>query len=207
MTSPLLLKSDGTKMGKTEAGSIWLDAKRTSPYAFYQYWINVEDADAGTCLRCLTELSCEEIESLDRSRSEKPGARESQRELARQMTKLVHGESGLAKAEAATAIFFGSEIRDVSSDDLSQIFADVPSKAIPRGRLADEGLSLIEAFILGGLAKSKAEARRTIEQGGAYVNNRRVDDVDARLKSADLIDGSTIVLRSGKKKYALLRLE
>jgi tyrosyl-tRNA synthetase len=207
MTSPLLLKSDGTKMGKTESGAIWLDSRRTSPYAFYQYWINVDDTDAGTCLRFLTELPREEIESLDRSRSDNPGARDSQRELARQMTRLIHGESGLRKAEAATAIFFGSEIRDISGEELLQIFADVPSKALSRSVLDHDGLPVVDAFVMAALAKSKADARRTIEQGGAYVNNRRVDDVNARLKSTDLIDGSTIVLRSGKKKYALLRFE
>jgi tyrosyl-tRNA synthetase len=123
------------------------------------------------------------------------------------MTRLIHGETGLAKAEAATAIFFGSEIRDVSSDDLRQIFADVPSQTLSRAVLANEGLALVDAFVTASLSKSKAEARRTIEQGGAYVNNRRVDDVSARLTLADLVDGSTIVLRSGKKKYALLRFE
>jgi tyrosyl-tRNA synthetase len=205
MTSPLLLKSDGSKMGKTESGAIWLSADRTSPYAFYQYWINVEDADAGRTLRFLTDLPREQIESLDQARQTNPAARDSQRELARNLTRLVHGEAGLAKAEAATAIFFGSEIRDLSDADLGQVFADVPSHRLGRSLLDGDGLPLVDAMVLSTLAKSKAEARRTIEQGGAYVNNRRIDAGDYRLTARDLAGESMIVLRSGKKKYALLR--
>jgi tyrosyl-tRNA synthetase len=207
MTSPLLLKSDGSKMGKTESGAIWLDPKRTSPYAFYQYWINVADADAGKCLRFLTELSREQIEELDRLRESQPGGRDSQRELARQLTRLVHGEAGLAKAETATEIFFGAEIANLSAEDLRQIFVDVPSQHVARSMLDGPGVSLIDALVLSTLAKSKAEARRTIEQGGAYVNNRRQDSVDARIAVHDLVGANMVVLRSGKKKYALLQFE
>ena len=207
MTSPLLLKSDGSKMGKTESGAIWLDSKRTSPYAFYQYWINVADDDAGKCLRFLTEFSREQIEALDRQRAENSSGRDCQRELARHLTQLVHGDSGLAKAESATAIFFGAEIGSQSAADLRQIFVDVPSQKIPRTSLDGDGLALADAFVMSTLAKSKAEARRTIEQGGAYVNNRRIDSVDARLTPRDLVGESMIVLRSGKKKYALLQFE
>ncbi len=207
MTSPLLLKSDGSKMGKTESGAIWLDSKRTSPYAFYQYWINVADDDAGKCLRFLTEFSREQIEALDRQRAENSSGRDCQRELARHLTQLVHGDSGLAKAESATAIFFGAEIGSQSAADLRQIFVDVPSQKIPRTSLDGDGLALADAFVMSTLAKSKAEARRTIEQGGAYVNNRRIDSVDTRLTPRDLVGESMIVLRSGKKKYALLQFE
>jgi tyrosyl-tRNA synthetase len=206
MTSPLLLKSDGSKMGKTEAGAIWLDPRRTSPYAFYQYWIRTDDADAGKCLRFLTELPREEIESLDRLRAENAAANDSQRELARHLTRIVHGPNGLEKAEAATAIFFGGEIsQGMDAADLQQIFVDVPSQSAPRDRLAGEGMPLVEALVLSTLAKSKGEARRTIEQGGAYVNNRRQVAVDARLSEQDLVGETMIVLRSGKKNYALLR--
>ena len=205
MTSPLLLKSDGSKMGKTESGAIWLDPKRTSPYAFYQYWINVADDDAGKCLRFLTEYSREQIEELDRQRAENPSGRDSQRELARHLTQLVHGDAGLGKAESATAIFFGGEIENLSDADLLQIFADVPNQQVSRSLLDGTGLSLVDAIALSTLAKSKSDARRTIEQGGAYVNNRRQDSVDARLTPRDLVGESMIVLRSGKKKYALLQ--
>jgi tyrosyl-tRNA synthetase len=206
MTWPLLTKSDGAKMGKTESGAVWLSSERTSPYQFYQYWINVDDADAGRTLRVLTELSREEIESLDAARTAKPEARESQRRLAEELTRLVHGEPGLAAARRATEIFFGAEIQQLTDAQLGEIFADVSSRTLPRSRFDAPGLNIVDALVEAGLFKSKGEARRTVEQGGAYVNNRRVEGVDRSLTSADLASESVIVLRSGKKKYALLKL-
>jgi tyrosyl-tRNA synthetase len=205
VTWPLLTKSDGSKMGKTESGAIWLSPTRTSPYQFYQYWVNVEDADAGRCLRFLTELPHEEVESLDAARAANPGARESQRRLAEEITRLVHGESGLATARRATEIFFGAEIDKLSDSQLVEIFADVPSKTLPRSRFEGAGLNVIDAFIEAGLAKSKSDSRRTIEQGGAYINNRRIEAIDRALTAADLASETVMVLRSGRKKYALLR--
>jgi tyrosyl-tRNA synthetase len=207
LTCPLLLKSDGTKMGKTERGAIYLSADKTSPYAFYQYWINVADADAGTCLRFLTELSHEEIESLDKSRAEQPHLRDSQKRLAEELTRLIHGELGLVVAKKATDVFFGAEIENLSDAQLIDIFADVPSKTLPRDKLSGDGLPLVDAFVEAGLSKSKSEARRTIAQGGAYVNNRPRTDVETRLSSSDLASETVMVLRSGKKKYGLLRFE
>jgi tyrosyl-tRNA synthetase len=204
ITWPLLAKSDGTKMGKTESGAVWLAADRTSPYEFYQYWINVDDADAGTCLRRLTDLSRPEIESLDAARATDPARRESQRRLAENLTQLVHGDVGFKTAQRATDIFFGAEVRQLSDAELTQIFADVPSKQLPRATL-DAGLSILDALAEAGLAASKGEARRTVSQGGAYVNNRRVDDVERKLTADDLASETVVVLRSGKKKYALLR--
>lgn len=204
MTSPLLLKSDGTKMGKTESGAVWLSADRTSPYQFYQYWINTADSDVGNCLRVLTELSHEEIEVLDASREADPGKKDSQRRLAEALTLLVHGAEGLAAAERATDIFFGAEIVDLSDAELGAIFADVPSCELPRADLA-AGLPLLDAWVATPLAGSKGEARRTVQQGGAYVNNRRVEDVNAVLSESDLASESVMVLRSGRKKYALVR--
>ena len=205
ITCPLLTKSDGSKMGKTEQGAIWLSAARTSPYAFYQYWINVADADAGSCLRMLTELEREEIEALDASRTAEPHLRQSQKRLAEELTGLIHGSAGLAVAKRATGVFFGAEIEDLSDAQLVEIFADVPSQQLQRQRLEGEGLSLIDALAEAGLAKSKGEARRTITQGGAYVNNRRAADLEVRLTGEDLASETVIVLRSGKKRYALLR--
>lgn len=205
LTCPLLTKSDGTKMGKTEKGTVWLAADRTSPYAFYQYWINVADADAGTCLRMLTELAREEIKSLDRSRETEPQLRQSQKRLAEELTRLVHGETGLATARRATDVFFGAEIADLNDAQLVEIFADVPSKQLPKERLAGDGLPLIDALTEAGLAKSKGEARRTIQQGGAYVNNRRMTELETRLTATHLASQTVMVLRCGKKNYALLR--
>jgi tyrosyl-tRNA synthetase len=203
-TWPLLTKSDGTKMGKTESGTVWLSAKRTSPYQFYQYWINVDDADVSSCLRMLTELNRQEIESLDAARAADPAKRESQRRLAEEVTALVHGADGLAAARRATDIFFGAEIERLDDAQLGQIFADVPSKQLAAATLKG-GLSIIDALCEAGLAASKGEARRTVTQGGAYVNNRRVDAPDRTLTPDDLASETVMVLRSGKKKYALLR--
>ena len=205
LTCPLLTKSDGSKMGKTEDGAIWLSPERTSPYAFYQYWFNVDDADAGKCLRFLTELDREQIEHLDGLRESAPQRRDSQTALAEALTRMVHGEEGLAAAERAKAILFGGEIGNLTDAQLVQILADVPSHELARDRLESGGLSLLDALVLTGLAGSKGEARRTVTQGGAYVNNRRCSDVDQVLTAADLASETVMVLRSGKKKYALLK--
>lgn len=205
MTCPLLTRADGTKMGKTESGAVWLSAARTSPYQFYQYWINVDDADVGRCLRFFTDLNREEIEALDAARAEQPERRESQRRLAEELTALVHGPTALAKARRASEVLFGAEITDLTDAELAEIFAEVPSRELPRAALAEPGLSVVEALCEAGLAGSKGEARRTILQGGAYVNNRRVSSIEARLTPADLAGESMLVLRTGKKRYALLR--
>jgi len=207
MTCPLLLKSDGTKMGKTERGAVYLSAERTSPYQFYQYWINIADADTGGSLKFLTELSHEEIEALDKSRAEQPHLRESQKRLAEELTRLIHGDAGLATARKATDVFFGAEIENLTDAQLGDIFADVPSKALPKDRLSGEGLPLVDALVESGLAKSKSDARRTIDQGGAYINNRVRKDATTRLTAADLASETVMVVRSGKKNYALLRFE
>jgi tyrosyl-tRNA synthetase len=220
ITSPLLVDSEGKKIGKTAEGTkVWLSPERTSAYLFYQYWINIGDADAGPCLRYLTELSREEIESLDESRANAPHERASQKRLAEELTRLVHGEMGLAAARRASDMLFtltikasgtgsidtGAEITGLSDGAILSIFPDVPSTELPFSRLDGEGLGVLDAFVEAGLAKSKGEARRTVQQGGAYVNNRRSDDVDARLTPNDLASETVMVLRSGKKRYALLR--
>jgi len=204
-TCPLLTKSDGTKMGKTESGALWLSADRTSPYHFYQYWINLDDADVGRCLRFFTDLGQQEIDALLAEHQANPGRRDAQRRLATELTQLVHGPEGLGTAERATAIFFGAEISDLSDAQLADIFADVPSRQLARDRLAGEGLPIIDALVESGLCKNKSEARRIITQGGAYVNNRRAEGIDVRLGLAQLASESTMILRSGKKNYALLR--
>jgi tyrosyl-tRNA synthetase len=206
MTCPLLTKSDGAKMGKTETGALWLSAEKTSPYQFYQYWINLADADVGKCLRFFTDLGREEIDALLAEHRANPGFRKAQRRLAAELTRLVHDEEGLRTAERATEIFFGAEIGALSDAQLTSIFTDVPSKQLPRSRLdVEAGLSIIDALVEAGLAKSKGEARRIITQGGAYINNRRVENVETMLDSTHLAGESVMVLRSGKKNYALLR--
>jgi tyrosyl-tRNA synthetase len=205
ITHPLLTKSDGSKMGKTETGTIWLSADRTSPYEFFQYWVRVADEDAGTCLRFLTELTHEEIEHLDELRRIAPHERASQFRLAEELTRLVHGETGLAVARRATEILHGAEIDALSDAQLAEIFRDVPNSEFAQSRLSAPGLPLIDALVAVGLAQSKGEARRTIAQGGAYINNCRETSFERNLTTADLVGESTIVLRAGKKKYGLLR--
>ena len=204
LTCPLLLTSDGRKMGKSERGALWLDAKRTSPYAFYQYWINVSDADVMMCLRFLTELPEAEIDALQTSLQTEPHLRAAQKKLAQWLTRFVHGEEGVSAALRATDVFFGAAIESLDDSQLLDIFADVPSGNVERSKL-ETGLSIVDAFVLAGLASSKGDARRQVEQGAANVNNRKVDSLDRILTVDDLASETVMVLRSGKKKYSLLR--
>jgi tyrosyl-tRNA synthetase len=205
ITAPLLTTSDGRKMGKTESGAIWLDPERTSPYAFYQYWFRVEDADVMRCIAYLTEIERSEYEELAKQTAEDPGARAAQKRLAAWMTRLVHGDEGLASANRASQILFGGEIDRLSDRELNEIFADVPSSEQSKSVLEGEGLSVVDAIRGAGLAGSSSEARRAITEGGIYVNNRRVSDPQQRLTPADLAGDTVMVLRKGKRNYALLR--
>jgi len=205
LTAPLLTTSDGRKMGKTEAGAIWLDRDRTSPYAFYQYWFRVEDADVMRCIAFLTEIDHEEYLSLKQETESDPGRRTAQKRLAAWMTQLVHGDEGLAAANQASEILFGGEIDRLTDRDLTEIFADVPSCELQRESLRGEGLWIVDAVRQAGLAASSGEARRAIQEGGVYVNNRRVGEVDRKLSQSDLASETVMVLRKGKRNYALLR--
>lgn len=207
MTCPLLTKSDGAKMGKTASGALWLDAEKTSPYHFYQYWINLDDADVDKCLRFFTDLDEEQITAVVAEHEAAPEKRAGQRALATELTRLVHDDEGLTTAQKATEIFFGAEISELSDAQLTAIFADVPSQELPRDRLEGEGLWIVDALVESGLSKSKGDARRTIKQGGAYVNNRRVESAETQLNADHLASETVMVLRSGKKRYALLRFE
>ena len=205
MTCPLLTKSDGGKMGKTESGALWLDPHKTSPYHFYQYWINLDDTDVDKCLRFFTDLDEQRINTVITEHEAAPEKREGQRCLATELTRLVHGDDGLHAAQKATEIFFGAEIAELNDAQLTAIFADVPSQELARDRLAGDGLWIVDALVESGLAKSKGDARRTVKQGGAYVNNRRIDALETQLTTDQLASETVMVLRSGKKRYALLR--
>ena len=202
ITSPLLTKSDGSKMGKTESGTVWLSADRTSPYNFFQYWIrDIDDGDIGKCLRYLTEMSHDQIIALEAA-----DPRDAKKELAIHMTRLVHGETALSRAIAATEILFGKAVTESEAEALASIARDIPHAEIGRTQLEGEGLSIIDAFVASPLAKSKGEVRRTLEQGGIYVNNVRVSSLEHRVGIQDLIGGSMILLRTGKRKYAILNV-
>ncbi len=203
MTCPLLLNSEGKKMGKTEDGTVWLDGQRTSPYAFYQYWKNIDDRDVMTCVKYLTEINREEATSMEETMATDPRA--PKQRLAEWLTEFVHGRSGLDSALNASAMLFsGKEISNLRDAEVLEIFSNVLIVEMPRTRLS-QGLLLIDALVESTLASSKSEARRTIEQNGAYINNRPASGLDRTLTESDLASESVIVLRSGKKKYAILR--
>lgn len=206
LTCPLLTTSEGKKMGKTEKGSVWLSASKTSPYQFYQYLINVKDADVLMTIRFLSDIDREEYESLVVAVSEKPHERLAQRRLAESLTLLVHGQDGLAAAQKATQTLFGAEIETTTDAELNDIFADVPSTLVERSRLV-AGLPLTEALCMATLTTSKGDARRAIEGGAAYINNRKAEGVDRVLTEKDLASETVIVLRNGKKKFGLLKFE
>tara|TARA_R110002049_G_scaffold285698_3_gene466894 strand:- start:48577 stop:49860 length:1284 start_codon:yes stop_codon:yes gene_type:complete len=205
LTAPLLTTSDGRKMGKTESGAIWLDAERTSPYTFYQYWINVADDDVMRCIAYLTEIERDEYDALSEQTKSDPGRRTAQKRLAEWMTSFVHGDEGLAAATRASQILFGGEIGDATDAQLAEIFADVPSQEVPRDKLDGDGFWIVEALQTAGLVNSSSEARRGIKDGGVYVNNQRVADANLKLSPDDLASETVIVVRKGKRKYALLR--
>ncbi len=203
LTTPLVLKADGTKFGKTETGTVWLDPDRTSPYQLYQHFVRSEDAVVGTYLRYFTFLSRQEILALDQATADHPERREAPRELARQVCTLVHGEHETERAERAAAALFGGEVSELDERSLLEVFADAPSTQMARNRLDGGGLPLVDLLVEIGV-KSKSQARTVIEQGGVYVNNRREDEVDTTLAAADLVAGHYLLVRRGKKNYHLV---
>jgi tyrosyl-tRNA synthetase len=204
LTTPLVVKADGTKFGKTESGTVWLDAARTSPYQLYQFLVRSEDALVGAYLRYFTFLSHERIAELDQATVDHPERREAQRELARQVCSLVHGEDETGRAEQAAAALFGEEVSQLDERSLLDVFADAPSTAVSKERLDAAGLTLVDLLVETELVRSKGQARTTVEQGGAYVNNRREGDVGRVIGATDLVAGRYLVLRRGKKDYHLV---
>lgn len=203
---PLITNASGTKFGKTEAGNVWLDPELTSPYKFYQFWLNTDDRDVLHYLKSFTWLEREAIEGLEQAMAENPGARDAQRTLAREVTTMLHGESELDKAEQAAKVLFGGSLENLSVKDLKDIFEDVPSTVIPKADLSGEGLGALELCTRTGLTSSNGEARRLIRQGGLFLNNDRFSDESGRI-TADLgIDGELLVLRKGKKSYHLVQI-
>ncbi|MEM6978774.1 MAG: tyrosine--tRNA ligase [Planctomycetota bacterium] len=205
ITAPLLTTSDGRKMGKTDSGAIWLDPDRTSPYAFYQYWITVDDADVMRCLAYLTEIDHDEYDSLAQSTIDHPERRAAQQWLAKWMTEFVHGTSGLEAAQRATKILFGGEIGETSESELLEIFADVPSADVAESELDGDGYWIVHALQSSGLCSSSGEARRAIKENSVSLNNGRVTDEQTRIDRSDLSGRRVVVLRRGKRKYALLK--
>jgi tyrosyl-tRNA synthetase len=204
---PLRVETTGKKMSKTEGKAIWLDPAMTSPYAYYQSWINVHDDDVERDLKTFTFLDLEEIDEVVREHAADPGRRLGQRRLAEEATRLVHGEEGLADAERATAALFGEEpFSGLDDTTLQDAFAAAPSAELPRDRLV-RGVGLLEVMVEAGAAQSNGEARRLVEQGGVYLNNARIDDPGKSLTPADLAGQSIVVIRVGKKRHFLVRFD
>jgi len=203
---PLVLDAQGRKFGKTAEGTVWLDPERTSPYKFYQFWLRQDDSMVVSYLKYFTWLSQDEIEALAHEVATRPEARQAQRVLAREMTRLVHGEAALARAERASQVLFGGALEGLTASDIGEIFADTPSNEIPRDRFEGDGILLVDLLAEIGLTYSKAEARRLIKSGGIYVNNIRASDAAQRVTMADTIEGKYLVLRRGKKEYRLLKV-
>ena len=206
MVYPLITKADGTKFGKTEGGSVWLDPNRTSPYRFYQFWLNTEDKDVVNYLKYFTFLDHQTIDDLAAAVVERPEGREAQRRLASVMTQTVHGETALARAEQASQALFGGDISGLSAAEISDIFSDVPSCELPKGQLEGAGLPVADLLVTAGVAKSKGEARRSLQEGGIYINNHRVSGENPAAGLSDMLAGQFIVLRKGKKNYTLVKV-
>jgi tyrosyl-tRNA synthetase len=203
---PLLMTAAGTKFGKTEAGTIWLDPARTSPFKFYQFWLNTDDRDVIKYLKYFTFLERSEIDALEVATAKSPEKREAQRVLARDVTARVHGGDQVTRAEQASTVLFDEDIATLKADDVLAVFADVPSTEIPAEAFDAEGIGVVDLVARVQLAPSKAEARRLVQSGGVYVNNRRVADPRARLMRNQAIDGRLFVLRKGQKQNHLVRL-
>ncbi len=207
-TFPLITKSDGTKFGKTASGAVWLDPQKTSPYKFYQFFVNTEDAKVCEYLRKFTFLSREEIEPLEAAHAANPGAREAHKALAREVTRLVHGQAALEAALKASQILFGAEIGDTSEEVFRDVVGEIPTKDLEREKLEGAGSPLVELLVHSGLATSKGQARKDIEGGGIYVNNVKSDPAAAQraLTTSDLLFGKYLLLRKGKRTYAVLNV-
>ena len=197
--TPLITKADGTKYGKTEGGALWLDPEMMSPYAFHQFWLNVEDEKVVEMLKIFTFLSREEIADLEGQTAEKPFLRAAQKRLADEVTTLVHGAAETEQAKAAAAALFGGgDLHALSASTLAAALSETGTASAKR----DDLPSVVDLFVEAGLAKSKGEARRTVSEGGAYLNNTRIEDPDLVPTESDLLGGAWLVLRRGKKNFA-----
>ncbi|MEJ7832629.1 MAG: tyrosine--tRNA ligase [Nocardioides sp.] len=198
--TPLVTKADGTKYGKTEGGALWLDPDMMSPYSFFQFWLNVEDAQVGELLRIFTFFSRDEIEALEARHADQPFLREGQRALAEAVTTLVHGAKETAQAMAAgVALFGGGELSDLAIPTLAAALREAGTTSLDAS--ADLP-TVVELLVDTGLARTLGEARRTLAEGGVYLNNQRVEDTGASVTASDLIGGTWLVLRRGKKRFA-----
>jgi tyrosyl-tRNA synthetase len=201
MTIPLVTKADGTKFGKTESGAVWLDPEKTTPYEFYQFWINAADADVIKYLKYFTFLSREEIEALEQSVQEEAHLRKAQKALAEEMTRMIHGEEALNQAIKISEALFSGEIRNLSASEIKQGFKDVPSYEHTTG----EDINIVDLLVDAKISPSKRQAREDVGNGAVSVNGERITELEYVLSEKDRIEGQFTVIRRGKKKYFLIK--
>lgn len=206
LTFPLLTTASGSKFGKTEKGTIWLDETKTSAYEFFQYWLNTSDQDVLRYLKLFSKLEEEQLQEFSEQISSQPEKRTAQKKLAEELTTLVHGQEGLRLAEQASRVLFGEAFEDLDSSVLTDIFRNVPSASVARERMKD-GIQLTELLVETGVSKSKGAARRLIEGGGLYLNNTRNTESNQEITLSHFVDEQVLVVRSGKKSYHLIRIE
>ena len=207
LVCPLLTKADGTKYGKTASGAVWLDPQRTSPYRFYQFFVQADDADVIKLIKMLSFLPRGEIERLESEHMQNPGARAAHKALARELTSLVHGPTACDDAVRASEIMFGGELQGVSEAVFADVVGEVPTRGVDKAELAGGGAALLDLLVLSGLSVSKGQARKDIEGGGIYLNNVRVLEFSRGVTTSDLLFGKYILLRKGKRSYAVLSAE
>ena len=201
---PLITDAQGKKFGKSEGGALWLDPAMTSPYKFHQFWLNISDADVAKYLRIFTFLDEDKLAELDSTTKKSPEKREAQRILADAVCTLVHGETATNDAKRAAEVLFGGSLEGLTTKQLEEIFQDSPSSKLPLSKLKQA--TFIDILSETGLAKSKGEARRLVQSGGAYLNNERVSDVELKIVNTPACAEGVFVLRSGKKNYHLVKV-
>lgn len=201
LTIPLVTKADGTKFGKSESGAVWLDPEKTSPYEFYQFWINTADADVIKYLKYFTFLGKEEIEQLEKSVQEEPHLRQAQKSLAEEMTRFIHGEKSLQQAIKISAALFSGDVKNLTADEIKQGFKDVPSFTVE----GEEELGLVDLLVAAKITPSKRQAREDVSNGAVSLNGERVTDTAYVLGEADKIEGQFTIVRRGKKKYFMIK--
>jgi tyrosyl-tRNA synthetase len=206
LVMPLLTTASGAKFGKTESGTIWLDPARTSPFRFYQFWLNADDRDVVAYLRQFTFRTREAVLELSLATEAHPEQRQAQRALARDVTEMVHGRDHVERAERAASVLFGGALANASAEDILTVFEDAPSIGVS-GRVLEAGVPVVEMAVTAGLAASKSEAMRLIRQGGLYVNDRRQTEERGQLTMADAIEGAVIVLRKGQRERRIVKIE
>jgi tyrosyl-tRNA synthetase len=204
LTLPLVLKADGTKFGKTESGTVWLDVARTSVYKFYQFWVRTDDRDVIRYLKYFTFLAPEEVGALEKQHAENPGARAAHKALAKAVTDLIHGPDATVEAMRASEILFGGDLAGVSETTFHEIVGEAPTKEILKGELDGTGKTLAEILVLSGLSPSKGQARKDVEGGGVYINNVREANPQRLISGRELLFGKYLLLRKGKRNYAVL---